>query len=68
MHAVVVALAVHIDKLTGVNLSAELLTSHKAKGRMLYYYPLTPEDAAQAQAQAAGGDGDGWIGWHNDSG
>jgi hypothetical protein len=33
----------------------------KAKGRLLYYFPLSEEEVKDA------GD-DSWIGWHNDSG
>jgi hypothetical protein len=29
-------------------------TTHKAKGRLLYYYPVQK------------GEEDNWIGWHND--
>jgi isopenicillin N synthase-like dioxygenase len=67
MHEVVISLALHVDKLTGVKLSDELLHSQKAKGRMLYYYPLTAEDLSK-EGEGKRGDGDGWIGWHNDSG
>ena len=33
----------------------------KAKGRLLYYYPLSLDDQSSSQE-------DSWIGWHNDSG
>jgi isopenicillin N synthase-like dioxygenase len=36
--------------------------TEKAKGRLLYYYPLQP---ASSNAQTSE---DSWIGWHNDSG
>lgn len=60
MHQVVVELAKRIDDLKyGPAIAHELEHSLKAKGRMLYYYPLSPDDHPSA---------DGWIGWHNDSG
>lgn len=64
MHSVVVALARRIDGMgLGTKIANEMETSLKAKGRMLYYYPLSQEDLVDAQMKP-----DGWIGWHNDSG
>ncbi len=64
MHSVVVALARRIDSMElGTKIADEMASSLKAKGRMLYYYPLEGEDLKEAQAKP-----DGWIGWHNDSG
>jgi isopenicillin N synthase-like dioxygenase len=64
MHGVVVALAKRIDAMElGTKIAEEMKTSLKAKGRMLYYYPLKGDDLLEAQARP-----DGWIGWHNDSG
>lgn len=64
MHEVTVALATHIDKFGfGQKIAHELNTALKAKGRMLYYYPLTQDDITELKDKP-----DGWIGWHNDSG
>ena len=64
MHSVVVALARQIDAMNlGTKISNEMETSLKAKGRMLYYFPLSQEDLSDTQFKP-----DGWIGWHNDSG
>jgi isopenicillin N synthase-like dioxygenase len=38
-----------------------MATTEKAKGRLLYYFPLPDEVLASGAA-------DSWIGWHNDSG
>lgn len=55
MHAVTVHVARRIDKMgLGASISEEMELSLKAKGRMLYYFPV--EDETE------------WIGWHNDSG
>eukprot|EP00518_Triparma_eleuthera_P000794 CAMPEP_0182453986 /NCGR_PEP_ID=MMETSP1319-20130603/808_1 /TAXON_ID=172717 /ORGANISM="Bolidomonas pacifica, Strain RCC208" /LENGTH=327 /DNA_ID=CAMNT_0024651951 /DNA_START=83 /DNA_END=1062 /DNA_ORIENTATION=+ len=69
MHEQVVKLSVHIDKFAATKVkdyppmlvSKAMETTEKAKGRLLYYFPLTPEAAASGSA-------DSWIGWHNDSG
>lgn len=64
MHSVVLDLARQIDLIgLGTKIETEMKTSLKAKGRMLYYYPLEGSDLIEAQAKP-----DGWIGWHNDSG
>jgi isopenicillin N synthase-like dioxygenase len=64
MHSVVIALAQRIDSMElGTKIAEEMSSSLKAKGRMLYYYPLKEEDLAEVQSRP-----DGWIGWHNDSG
>jgi isopenicillin N synthase-like dioxygenase len=42
-------------------ISKAMETTEKAKGRLLYYFPL-PDDVL------ASGAADSWIGWHNDSG
>ena len=34
--------------------------TEKAKGRLLYYYPIDEDHTATKE--------DNWIGWHNDSG
>ncbi|GMH86749.1 hypothetical protein TrVE_jg11929 [Triparma verrucosa] len=69
MHSQVVSLSVHIDKYVSSKVpsyppnlvSAAMKTTEKAKGRLLYYFPL-PESTASSNAA------DSWIGWHNDSG
>ena len=69
MHKVVVSLSKHIDKYAkGKNpayednlISESMKNTEKAKGRLLYYFPLSEE-------QLASGGSDSWIGWHNDSG
>jgi isopenicillin N synthase-like dioxygenase len=64
MHSVVVSLAKRIDELQlGTPIATEMETALKAKGRMLYYYPLSDCDLKAVAAKP-----DGWIGWHNDSG
>lgn len=64
MHEVVVALGKCVDALgLGAPISDELEHSFKAKGRMLYYYPLSGSELVEAASKP-----DGWIGWHNDSG
>jgi isopenicillin N synthase-like dioxygenase len=68
MHGAVVLLAKHIDRLAEEtvkgypkNLLYEAMKqTEKAKGRLLYYYPLDKNDEATTF--------DNWIGWHNDSG
>jgi isopenicillin N synthase-like dioxygenase len=67
MHETVVLLAKHIDNLANREVdgySEDLLynamkETEKAKGRLLYYYPLEEIDCNSF---------DNWIGWHNDSG
>lgn len=69
LHNIVVDLSWHID-LLATNLvegyESQLLYNAmkdtcKAKGRLLYYYPLD-------EASSKDNDEDSWIGWHNDSG
>lgn len=84
MHGAVVALARHIDTYAAQRAREEegreyprtllhdaMRRTDKAKGRLLYYFPLdgddisggdAEEDEPQAPAE------DSWIGWHNDSG
>jgi isopenicillin N synthase-like dioxygenase len=67
MHNTVVLLARHIDHLAASKVEGyapDLLynamkETEKAKGRLLYYYPI---DATADESF------DNWIGWHNDSG
>jgi isopenicillin N synthase-like dioxygenase len=69
MHEMVVHLSCHIDKYAKSkvasykeNLISDVLrTTEKAKGRLLYYFPL-PDSVLSEKAA------DSWIGWHNDSG
>jgi len=75
MHAVVILLAKHIDTMaerrvkgyTKDILYNAMRETEKAKGRLLYYYPLegtkTNDDKNASVAKE-----DNWIGWHNDSG
>jgi isopenicillin N synthase-like dioxygenase len=68
MKEVAVLLAKHIDDYAcAVNPSYKANTlfdsmkeTEKAKGRLLYYYPLGPQTDNKSE--------DSWIGWHNDSG
>jgi len=72
MHEVVILLAKHIDTLAEQRVKGytkDLLydamrETEKAKGRLLYYYPL--DEKYNDNANATGEDS--WIGWHNDSG
>ena len=73
MHRVVVLLAKHIDAMakqrvdgyTDNLLYDAMRETEKAKGRLLYYYPLEKkEEGNGAEAPKE----DSWIGWHNDSG
>lgn len=41
--------------------SDAMKNTEKAKGRLLYYFPLSEETLKKGSA-------DSWIGWHNDSG
>jgi len=69
MHEQVVALCVHIDKFAEKKVEnyvencmyKAMCETIKAKGRLLYYFPLSEEELKKGQA-------DSWIGWHNDSG
>ena len=70
MRDVAILLAKHIDKLLvkqvpgyEKGLFFEAMTgSTKAKGRMLYYFPIQARDDGKSTG------GDNWIAWHNDSG
>lgn len=74
MHRVVVMLSKHIDALAESRVegySKDLLynamrETEKAKGRLLYYFPL--EEKANGGNAGAAKKEDNWIGWHNDSG
>lgn len=67
LHQTVVHLAKHIDAMAAkkvVGYRKDLLFdamkhTEKAKGRLLYYYPIDQTKKSQE---------DNWIGWHNDSG
>lgn len=73
MHSVVVQLSKHIDAYAATqcsNYTPGLLhdamrNTEKAKGRLLYYFPL-PDGGNDASGNEEGDDS--WIGWHNDSG
>ncbi|KAL3917478.1 MAG: hypothetical protein SGILL_004694 [Bacillariaceae sp.] len=72
MKEVAVILSKHIDDYTcAVNPSYQANTlynalkdTEKAKGRLLYYYPLGGGEEKKDENAAE----DSWIGWHNDSG
>lgn len=72
MHDVVVLLSKHIDNLAAHKVDGyqkDLLynamkETEKAKGRLLYYYPLEQTNDNGASNESF----DNWIGWHNDSG
>jgi len=68
MHGVTAELARHIDTFAVNNvpgycadLGFAMKNTEKAKGRLLYYFPLSEEAVAENKP-------DSWIGWHNDSG
>jgi len=68
MHGVSIALSKHIDTFASKKvesykpiLADAMSNTQKAKGRLLYYFPLDTEAVKEASA-------DSWIGWHNDSG
>mmetsp|Transcript_28275 Transcript_28275/g.60253 ORF Transcript_28275/g.60253 Transcript_28275/m.60253 type:complete len:400 (-) Transcript_28275:246-1445(-) len=75
MHEVVILLAKHIDAMAESRVegySKDLLydamrETEKAKGRLLYYYPLEEKENDDGKASAVAKE-DNWIGWHNDSG
>ena len=66
MHQTVAHVAKHIDAMAAkkvVGYRKDLLfdamqNTEKAKGRLLYYYPIEEDQLKE----------DNWIGWHNDSG
>ena len=71
MHDAVVHLASHIDYLASSRLTSyrrnllsdAMRNTDKAKGRLLYYFPI--EDSEDSFVESLD---DSWIGWHNDSG
>mmetsp|Transcript_21515 Transcript_21515/g.30770 ORF Transcript_21515/g.30770 Transcript_21515/m.30770 type:complete len:384 (-) Transcript_21515:107-1258(-) len=66
MHETVSHVAKHIDAMAAKNvvgyrkdlLFDAMQHTEKAKGRLLYYYPIDKDQSKE----------DNWIGWHNDSG
>mmetsp|Transcript_41499 Transcript_41499/g.74805 ORF Transcript_41499/g.74805 Transcript_41499/m.74805 type:complete len:383 (+) Transcript_41499:157-1305(+) len=72
MHEVVILLAKHIDVMAAQRVKGytkdvlydAMRETEKAKGRLLYYYPLEEKDNGNGNATKE----DNWIGWHNDSG
>eukprot|EP00581_Thalassiosira_minuscula_P002565 CAMPEP_0183740760 /NCGR_PEP_ID=MMETSP0737-20130205/60448_1 /TAXON_ID=385413 /ORGANISM="Thalassiosira miniscula, Strain CCMP1093" /LENGTH=387 /DNA_ID=CAMNT_0025975901 /DNA_START=139 /DNA_END=1302 /DNA_ORIENTATION=+ len=72
MHEVVILLAKHIDAMAEQRVKGykkDLLydamrETEKAKGRLLYYYPLEENENEKGSEAKE----DNWIGWHNDSG
>ena len=72
MHEVVILLAKHIDTMAAAKVNGytkDLLynamkETEKAKGRLLYYYPLEEKKGDDTSAAKE----DSWIGYHNDSG
>ena len=72
MHEVVILLAKHIDVMAEQRVKGytkdvlydAMRETEKAKGRLLYYYPLEEKDNGNGNATKE----DNWIGWHNDSG
>jgi isopenicillin N synthase-like dioxygenase len=73
MKDVVVHLAKHLDAFAlekNPEYPADILynalrESEKAKARLLYYFPLDPNDSSSPDEPPSE---DSWIGWHNDSG
>lgn len=76
MKDVVVHLAKHLDAFAlehnpeypvGILYNA-MKTTEKAKGRLLYYFPLNQTAGANIDDTDTTPSEDSWIGWHNDSG
>lgn len=75
MHEVVTLLAKHIDAMAESRVKGyskcllynAMKDTEKAKGRLLYYYPLE-EKESNDDSKASAAKEDNWIGWHNDSG
>jgi len=76
MHKAVVRLSLHIDALAKKRLGAsytdnmlhkQMQATDKAKGRLLYYFPIESKDTSTSGGEASTPE-DSWIGWHNDSG
>ena len=73
MHETVALVAKHIDKMAAKKVAGyrrnllfdAMQHTEKAKGRLLYYYPIDKDQTQTATAQEKE---DNWIGWHNDSG
>jgi isopenicillin N synthase-like dioxygenase len=71
MKDVVVHLAKHVDAFAAAKvphyppnaLHTAMVDTEKAKGRLLYYFPI-----ASSSSEGSGPKEDSWIGWHNDSG
>ena len=71
MHDAVVHLASHIDYLASSRLTSyrrnllsdAMRNTDKAKGRLLYYFPIENSEDSFVESLD-----DSWIGWHNDSG
>ena len=76
MHETVALLAKHIDSMAAERVrgyTKDLLynamkETEKAKGRLLYYYPLEEKANVSGGEASAASKEDNWIGWHNDSG
>ena len=79
MHKAVVRLSLHIDALAKKHLGDsyadnmlydQMRATDKAKGRLLYYFPIesTKSDGLASGSPTQTVSEDSWIGWHNDSG
>ena len=72
MHNTAVLLSRHIDRLAVRNVKGyrpgllynAMKETEKAKGRLLYYYPIEQSGDCDGPKPSF----DNWIGWHNDSG
>lgn len=75
MHEVVALLAKHIDSMAEERVEGytkdilydAMKDTEKAKGRLLYYYPLEEKKENDSSVSTTAKE-DNWIGWHNDSG
>lgn len=80
MHGAVVALAGKIDAFASMRAAEGGMTyppnllrdamrgTEKAKGRLLYYFPLDGDTQKEDDTTSTPPAEDSWIGWHNDSG